>query len=87
VRVSDPKVKVFLSRLEAVAILGASFALAAFVVWRKAEVEQLLGVLGPFAIPLAIVIFAIVASAPFSVTDVLAVMNGWSTRSGSCSRP
>lgn len=66
----------FLCRLEAAAILGASFALAAFVVWRKLEVEQLLGVLGPFAIPLAIVIFAVVASAPFSVTDVLAIMNG-----------
>jgi uncharacterized membrane protein YdjX (TVP38/TMEM64 family) len=67
---------VFLSRLEAAAIFTASFALAAFVVARKPEVEQLLGVLGPFAMPLAILILAIVASAPFSVTDALAIMNG-----------
>jgi len=57
-------------------IFGASFALAAFVVARKSEVEHLLGVLGPWSYPLAILIFAVVASAPFSVTDALAVMNG-----------
>lgn len=32
--------------------------------------------LGPFAMILAVVVFAIVASAPFSVTDALAIMNG-----------
>lgn len=32
--------------------------------------------IGPWSRPLAIVIFAVVASAPFSVTDALAVMNG-----------
>jgi uncharacterized membrane protein YdjX (TVP38/TMEM64 family) len=69
-------VVLFLRRLEAGAILLASFALAAFVVARRAEVEHLLTSLGPFAMPLAIVILAIVASAPFSVTDALAVMNG-----------
>ena len=73
---SPSQLKVFLSRLEAAAIFTASFALAAFVVARKPEVEQLLGVLGPFAMPLAILILAIVASAPFSVTDALAIMNG-----------
>ncbi len=57
-------------------ILGASFALAAFVVARKSEVEHLLTVLGPWSYPLAVLIFAVVASAPFSVTDALAVMNG-----------
>jgi uncharacterized membrane protein YdjX (TVP38/TMEM64 family) len=65
-----------LRRLEAGAIFLASFALAAFVVARKAQVAHLLGHLGIFAMPLAIVILAIVASAPFSVTDALAVMNG-----------
>ena len=65
-----------LRRLEAGLILGASFALAAFVVARKSEVEHLLTVLGPWSYPLAVLIFAIVASAPFSVTDALAVMNG-----------
>jgi uncharacterized membrane protein YdjX (TVP38/TMEM64 family) len=39
-------------------------------------VQHLLVVLGPWSYPLAILIFAIVASAPFSVTDALAVMNG-----------
>lgn len=63
-------------RLEAVVILLASFALAAFVVARRPQVEHLLVELGPFAIPLAVLVFAIVASAPFSVTDALAIMNG-----------
>jgi uncharacterized membrane protein YdjX (TVP38/TMEM64 family) len=67
---------VFLRRCEAALIFGASFALAAFVVARKHEVEHLLGVLGPSRYPLAVLIFAIVASAPFSVTDALAIMNG-----------
>ncbi len=69
-------VALFLRRLEAGAILLTSFALAALVVARKAQVEHLLDSLGPFAMPLAIVILAVVASAPFSVTDALAVMNG-----------
>jgi uncharacterized membrane protein YdjX (TVP38/TMEM64 family) len=70
------KAAVLLRRLEAGAILLASFALAAFVVARKAQVEHLLSTLGPFAMPLAVLVLAIVASAPFSVTDALAVMNG-----------
>ncbi|HEY0395228.1 MAG TPA: VTT domain-containing protein [Candidatus Elarobacter sp.] len=65
-----------LRRVEAVGILLASFALAAVVVSHRPWVEQVLGQLGPFAIPLAILVFAIVASAPFSVTDALAIMNG-----------
>jgi len=32
--------------------------------------------IGPLAYPLAIAIFAVVAAAPFSVTDALAIMNG-----------
>jgi uncharacterized membrane protein YdjX (TVP38/TMEM64 family) len=71
-----PSVALILRRLEAGSILLASFALAAFVVARKGEVEHLLNSLGPFAMPLAVAILAIVASAPFSVTDALAVMNG-----------
>jgi uncharacterized membrane protein YdjX (TVP38/TMEM64 family) len=65
-----------LRRLEAVAILLASFALAWFVVWHRPWVEHLLAEIGPFAMPLAVVVFAVVASAPFSVTDALAIMNG-----------
>jgi uncharacterized membrane protein YdjX (TVP38/TMEM64 family) len=68
--------KVFLRRAEAAAIFGASFAVAAFVVANKPAVEYQLGILGPLALPLAVGIFAIVASAPFSVTDALAIMNG-----------
>ena len=71
-----PPLALLLRRLEASAILLGSFALAAFVVARKTQVEHLLDTLGPFAMPLAVVILAIVASAPFSVTDALAVMNG-----------
>jgi uncharacterized membrane protein YdjX (TVP38/TMEM64 family) len=67
---------VFFRRLEAALIFGASFALAAFVVAKKSEVEHLLGVLGPSRYLLAIAVFAVVASAPFSVTDALAIMNG-----------
>jgi uncharacterized membrane protein YdjX (TVP38/TMEM64 family) len=68
--------KLLLQRLEAGGIFLASFALAAFVVANKAGVERLLGHIGPFAKPLAVVILALVASAPFSVTDALAIMNG-----------
>jgi uncharacterized membrane protein YdjX (TVP38/TMEM64 family) len=65
-----------LRRLEAVAILLASFGLAALVVAQRPLVEQVLARLGWFAMPLAVLVFAIVASAPFSVTDALAIMNG-----------
>jgi uncharacterized membrane protein YdjX (TVP38/TMEM64 family) len=65
-----------LRRLEAVAILLASFALAAFVVSHRPWVEHALGQLGPFAMPLAVLVFALVASAPFSATDALAIMDG-----------
>jgi len=72
----SPRTSLWLRRLEAAAIFLASFALAAFVVARKGAVEHLLSSLGWFAMPLAAVIFAIVASAPFSMTDALAVMDG-----------
>ncbi len=65
-----------LRRLEAGLILGSSFAVAAFVVARKSDVEHMLVVLGPWSYPIAVLLFAVVASAPFSVTDALAVMNG-----------
>jgi uncharacterized membrane protein YdjX (TVP38/TMEM64 family) len=65
-----------LRRIEAVLILLASFALAAVVVSHRHWVEQVLAQLGPLAMPLAVLVFAIVASAPFSVTDALAIMNG-----------
>ncbi len=66
----------FVQRAKAFAIFGGSFLLATYVVANKTGVDALLAWLGPFGIPAAIVIFAIVASAPFSVTDALAVSNG-----------
>jgi uncharacterized membrane protein YdjX (TVP38/TMEM64 family) len=71
-----PGFSVFLRRLEAALIFAASFLLAALVVAKKPEVEHLLGALGISRYPLAILIFAVVAAAPFSVTDALAIMNG-----------
>lgn len=50
--------------------------MAAAVIRHKAAIEALLGTIGPLAYPVAIIVFALVASAPFSVTDALAVMNG-----------
>ncbi len=59
-----------------IAIFVVSFALAAYVVADKRGVDYLLGSVGPFRVPLAVLIFAIVAAARFSVTDALAVTNG-----------
>lgn len=63
-------------RLEAVGILGVSVALAWFVVANKHLIEHLFAMMGPFGIPVAIIVFALVAAAPFSVTDALAISNG-----------
>jgi uncharacterized membrane protein YdjX (TVP38/TMEM64 family) len=64
-------------RAEAALVLLTSFLLAAFVIRYKHHVEEVLSTIGPAtAYPLAVIVFAIVASAPFSVTDALAVMNG-----------
>lgn len=65
-----------LRRLGAIALLAASFTLAAVVIRFQPLVEHEIRSLGATAYPLAIAIFAVVASAPFSVTDALAVMNG-----------
>jgi uncharacterized membrane protein YdjX (TVP38/TMEM64 family) len=63
-------------RLLGFLIFAASFGIAAFVVADKHEIDKLLNAAGPATIPLSIVLFALVASAPFSVTDALAVSNG-----------
>jgi uncharacterized membrane protein YdjX (TVP38/TMEM64 family) len=68
--------KKFLRRLSAIGLLVASFLLAGFVIAKQPQVEHMLRALGPGAWILAIVVFAVVASAPFSVTDALAIMNG-----------
>ena len=68
---------VALRRAEAALVFLTSFFLAAFVIRYKTQVEALLSSIGPFvAYPLAILLFTVVASAPFSVTDALAIMNG-----------
>jgi uncharacterized membrane protein YdjX (TVP38/TMEM64 family) len=66
----------FARRLGAIALLTASFALAALVIRFQPLVEHEIRSLGLSAYPLAIAVFAVVASAPFSVTDALAIMNG-----------
>ena len=69
--------RVALRRAEAFLIFLASFLLAFFVIKHKGAVELMLSTIGPLvAYPLAILIFTLVASAPFSVTDALAIMNG-----------
>lgn len=71
-----PKSGALVQRLAGLAIFALSFGLAAFVVANKHGVDHILAAVGPFRIPLAALIFAIVASAPFSVTDALAASNG-----------
>jgi uncharacterized membrane protein YdjX (TVP38/TMEM64 family) len=63
-------------RFRAIALLAASFTLAALVIRFQPLVEREIRSLGLSAYPLAIAVFAAVASAPFSVTDALAIMNG-----------
>jgi uncharacterized membrane protein YdjX (TVP38/TMEM64 family) len=63
-------------RIGAIALLVGSFALAALVIHYQHHVEFAIRSLGFGKYPLAIGIFAIVASAPFSVTDALAIMDG-----------
>ncbi|HZZ65510.1 MAG TPA: VTT domain-containing protein, partial [Candidatus Baltobacteraceae bacterium] len=58
-------------------LLAFSFALAALAIRFQPLVEHYIRTIGPhIAVPVATIVFAIVASAPFSVTDALAIMNG-----------
>lgn len=64
-------------RLAGIGLLAVSFALAALVIRYQPHIEHFIRSIGPsVALPLATAIFAVVASAPFSVTDALAIMNG-----------
>jgi uncharacterized membrane protein YdjX (TVP38/TMEM64 family) len=64
-------------RLAGIGLLAVSFALAALVIRYQPSIEHFIRSIGfGVSLPLAIGIFAIVASAPFSVTDALAIMNG-----------
>ena len=64
-------------RIAGLALLAVSFALAALVIRYQPNIEYFIRSIGPgVAVPIATLIFALVASAPFSVTDALAIMNG-----------
>lgn len=64
-------------RAAGIGMLVLSFVLAALAIKFQPQVEHFIRTIGPaVAVPIATGIFAIVASAPFSVTDALAVMNG-----------
>ena len=64
-------------RIAGIGLLALSFALAAFVIRYQPHIEHYIRSIGPrVAVPLATGLFALVASAPFSVTDALAIMNG-----------
>lgn len=66
----------FLRRFAGLGLLVVSFGLAYLVIRDQPFIEHEIRTLGPSAYPLAIAVFALVASAPFSVTDALAIMNG-----------
>jgi uncharacterized membrane protein YdjX (TVP38/TMEM64 family) len=64
-------------RLAGIGLLAVSFGIAAVVIRYQPHIEHFIRSIGPgVALPLATAIFALVASAPFSVTDALAIMNG-----------
>lgn len=63
-------------RIQALAIVIGSFIVAALVIRYQPAVEHYIRSIGILAYPLATVFFVAVASAPFSVTDALAIMNG-----------
>jgi uncharacterized membrane protein YdjX (TVP38/TMEM64 family) len=65
-----------IARVLGIALLVFSFALAAAVIANKHAIDSLLAGAGLGAYPIAIGVFALVAAAPFSVTDALAVSNG-----------
>ena len=63
-------------RVGGLILFVASFALATEIVIHKHAVDAIVASTGAGAYPLAIVIMAAVASAPFSIIDALAVSNG-----------
>jgi len=70
------RIALWARRLEILFFFFGALLLAAYVVRERIFVAHELSRVGIFAYPLAILLFAIIASAPFSVTDALAVMNG-----------
>ncbi len=70
------RLSVLRSRLLGIALLALSFAIAGAVIGNKHAIASLLAGAGIGAYPIAVGVFALVAAAPFSVTDALAVSNG-----------
>jgi uncharacterized membrane protein YdjX (TVP38/TMEM64 family) len=77
---SPPKVRPpapqLLSRVLGVALFAFSIALAAAVIANKHAIDVLLAGAGVGAYPIAVAVFAVVAAAPFSIIDALAISNG-----------
>lgn len=64
-------------RIAGISLLVLSFALAGLAIRYQPLIEHFIRSIGPtVAVPIAAAVFAVVASAPFSVTDALAIMNG-----------
>ncbi len=73
----DTRLRAVGRRIAGIGLLAFSFALAAFVIRYQPHIEHYIRSIGPrVAVPVATLVFALVAAAPFSVTDALAVMNG-----------
>lgn len=70
------RLKHLLRKGAALALLIGSFLLAYLVIRHQPRVAHEIRTIGPLAYPLAVAVFVVVASAPFSVTDALAIMNG-----------
>lgn len=68
--------RTFWRTAQAIFVLVLSFGTAALVIRYRVNVQEYLAHIGPIRYVLAIAVMAIVASAPFSVTDALAIMNG-----------
>jgi len=65
-----------MNRLGGIAMLLVSFGLAFFVIHFQPAIQHYISSIHWVAYPIAIAVFALVASAPFSVTDAIAIMNG-----------
>ena len=68
--------RTFWRTAQAIFVLVLSFGTAALVIRYRVQVQDYLAHIGPIRYVLAVLVMAVVASAPFSVTDALAVMNG-----------
>ena len=64
------------SRLIGIALFAMSIALAALVIANRRGVDHVLAASGWFAIPVAIIVFGLLAAAPFTVLDGLGISYG-----------